>query len=101
QGRTPEKIRLTTTPLGPTSKVVTLDEPVKTDWSQFTRTSVDVADFLKKQGRIPSAVWLGSVAVPPEAYLRSLARLVIDLQDGQMPKEIEVKAAQLLDAKNV
>jgi hypothetical protein len=101
EGPKPEKIRLKTTPLGPTSKVTILSESVTTDWSQFSRTSVDVADFLKKQGRIPSTVWLGSVPVPPEAYLQSLARIVLDLQDGKQPKEIEVKPAQLLDAKYV
>jgi hypothetical protein len=101
QGRNPEKVRLTSTPLGPTSKVTTLAEPVATDWSQFSRTSVDVADFLKKQGRVPSAVWLGSVAVPPAAYLQSLARVVLDVQAGTTPKEIEIKSAQLLDAKYV
>ncbi len=100
-GRTPEKITLTATPMGPTGIVTKFDEPVQTDWSQFSRTSVDVADFLKKQGRIPSSVWLGSVAVPPEAYLRSLARVALDLDAGKTPKEIEIKPAQLLDAKNV
>jgi hypothetical protein len=101
QGRTPDKIRLTATPLGPTSKVISLAEPVTTDWSQFSRTSVDVADFLKKQGRIPSAVWLGSVAVPPDAYLESLARVVLDVQANTKPKQIEIKPAQLLDTKYV
>jgi hypothetical protein len=101
QDRTPEKIQLPATPLGPTSKPVKLDEPLKTDWSQFGRTSVDVADFIKKQGRVPSAVWLGSVAVPPEAYLRSLARVLLDLDAGKTPKEIELKPTKLLDAENV
>ncbi len=101
QGGTPEKIKLNATPLGPTGIVARLEEPVNTDWSQFGRTSVDVADFIKKQGRIPSAVWLGSVQVPPEAYLRSLARVVLDLDAGKTPKEIEVKPARLLDVKDV
>ena len=74
---------------------------MKTDWSQFGRTSVDVADFIKRQSRVPSAVWLGSVAVPPEAYLRSMARVALELDAGKTPKEIEVKSAKLLDAVNV
>jgi hypothetical protein len=101
KGQTAEPIALTTTPLGPTGTLSKMDEPVKTDWSQFNRTSVDVADFIKKQGRIPSAVWLGSVQVPPEAYLRSLALVALDLDGGSTPKEIEIKPAQLLDAKYV
>jgi hypothetical protein len=101
QGRAQDKIQLTSTPLGTTGKVSALDESVKTDWSQFSRTSADVADFIKKQGRIPSAVWLGSVQVPPEAYLRSLARVVLELSDGKKPDAIEVKPAKLLDVKYV
>jgi hypothetical protein len=48
-----------------------VEEAVTTDASQFRRTSADVADFLAKLGRLPSAVWLGSTPVPPQDYLRS------------------------------
>jgi hypothetical protein len=94
-------IRLTTTPLGPTGITPRMEEMAKTDWSQFTRTSIDVSDFIKKQGRVPSAVWLGSVQVSPEAYLRSLARVVLDLDAGNTPKEIELQPTQMLDAQYV
>ncbi|MGH7223845.1 MAG: hypothetical protein ACRELF_11490, partial [Gemmataceae bacterium] len=46
------------TPLGPTGRVPILTETVTTDASQFRRTCRDVADYLDKHGRIPSAVWL-------------------------------------------
>ena len=73
-----------------------------TDWSQFRRTAADVADFIKKQGRIPSSVWLGSTPVPPEAYLRTLAAVAKDLLDGKEPPAmIEVKPAKLAAAKYV
>src|SRR5262249_39041469 len=95
-------VTLKETPYGPSNKVPVLADPVTTDWSQFTRTAADVADFLKKQGRIPSTVWLGSKAVPPEAYLRSLAEVAVTLLDGkEAPKEIEVQAAKFTVGKYV
>jgi hypothetical protein len=101
-GRDTETIVLKDTPFGPTGNVTTLTDPVTTDASQFGRTAVDVADYIKKHGRVPSAVWLGSTAVPPEGYLRSLAAVARDLLDGKpMPEKIEVNAAKLRDAKYV
>ena len=73
-----------------------------TDWSQFSRTAADVADFIRKQGRVPGTVWLGSKPVPPEAYLRALAAVAPDLIDGKQPPEtIEIKPARLEAAKYV
>jgi hypothetical protein len=60
--------RLESTPLGPTGDVPVQSSPVTTDASQFRRTAIDLADFIRKQGRIPSSVWLGSKPVPPEAF---------------------------------
>jgi hypothetical protein len=93
---------LSDTPLGPTGKVPLMEEPVWTDASQFARTSADVADYLRKHGRIPSTVWLGSTPVPPEAYLRALAKVALELLAGRpMPAKIEVKPARLAVAKYV
>jgi hypothetical protein len=90
------------TPYGPTGTVVSLSGPVTTDDSQFLRTTADVVDFLHRQGRVPSAVWLGSVPVPPESYLPALAEVAQALLSGQpMPKTIEVRPAQLAVAANV
>ena len=87
---------LTDTPLGPTGKVPALTETVTTDDSQFLRTSEDVADYMRKHGRVPTTVWLGSTPVPPEAYLRSLAKVALELlADKAMPAKIEVKPAKL------
>ncbi len=98
----PGKIQLQGTPLGPTGQVTPLPGAVTTDWSQFWRTSVDVADFLRKQKRIPSAVWLGSRPVPPEAYLNALARVAVALLDGKEPPgTIEIRPARLAAAKYV
>ncbi len=89
-GHAPEHVELKTTPLGPTGRVPLLTEATTTDASQFQRTSLDVADYLRKHGRIPTAVWLGSRPVPPEAYLTALARIARSLLDGKaMPETIE------------
>jgi hypothetical protein len=101
-GHTPETVELKATPLGPTGRVPLLGEAVTTDASQFRRTSLDVADYLHKQGRIPTAVWLGSRPVPPEAYLAALARTARTLLDGKaMPETVEVKPAKLAAARYV
>jgi hypothetical protein len=90
------------TPDGPSSPVTPLAEAVTTDDSQLARTAVDVADYLKKHGRVPTSVWLGSTAVPPESYLRALAEVVPVLADGKpLPKTIEVKPARFASAKYV
>ncbi len=98
----PDKLPFPEPPLGPTGQVVELKEAVTTDWSQLWRTSVDVADFLNKQKRIPSAVWLGSQPVPPEAYLNALAGVSRMLLEGKPPPEtIEIRPARLGAAKFV
>jgi hypothetical protein len=95
-GRAPEHLEVARTPYGPTGRVPVLTDAVTTDASQFSRTSADVADYLRRHGRVPAAVWLGSTPVPPEAYLRALARVARDLLDGkEMPARVEVKPAKL------
>jgi hypothetical protein len=101
-GRNPEHVELAGTPLGPTGREPLLMEAATTDASQFGRTSLDVADALRKEGRVPTAVWLGSTPVPPEAYLRALARVAVELLEGkEMPEKIEVKPARLAVAARV
>jgi len=88
--------------LGPTERITLMSRPITTDWSQFCRTSADVADYLHKQGRIPSTVWLGSAPVPPEAYLQALAKITIDLADHKpAPQKIEIRPAKLAVAQYV
>jgi hypothetical protein len=101
-GGTAKEMELKTTPYGPTGQEPPLGEGVSTDASQLTRTSRDVAGFVRKQGRIPSAVWLGSVAVPPESYLAAVARLVPDLLEGKpLPEKIDIRPAKLSVARHV
>ena len=97
-----QSITLTSTPYGPSNPVPVLTEPVTTDWSQFTRTAADVADFVRKEKRIPTAVWLGSKPVPPESYLCALAKVVVDLVDGkEPPATIVLRPARLAAADHV
>jgi len=101
-GRLPKSIVLESTPNGPSDVVAPLKQPVSTDASQFTRTALDVADFLKKQGRIPSSVWLGSVAVPPEVFLQGLAQATLDLVEGRPVRDnIMLSPARLAAADYV
>jgi hypothetical protein len=97
-----QAVILTGTPVGPTQAGPVMKEPVVTDWSQLTRTAADVQDFLGKQGRIPSTVWLGSAGVSPEAYLVTLASACTQLADGKpAPQAVEVAPARLAVADHV
>jgi hypothetical protein len=90
------------TPLGPTGRSSLLSETVTTDASQFQRTCRDVADYLERHGRIPTAVWLGSRPVPPETYLATLARIALLRLNGEaIPETIEIKPAKLAAARYV
>lgn len=101
-GRQPERLPCPSTPDGPANAVPVLAEPVTTDWSQLTRTSQDVADFLRKQKRVPTSVWLGSNRVPPEAYLRTVAKVVADLIEGkEPPKTVAIQPARFTAARFV
>lgn len=101
-GKNSAAFELAMTPDGPSSPVRVLTEPVTTDASQFTRTAADVADYLRLHQRVPTTVWLGSVPVPPEAYLVALSRVARELLDGKpAPDTIEVPPAKLAAAAHV
>jgi peptidoglycan/xylan/chitin deacetylase (PgdA/CDA1 family) len=72
--RATEPLSLERTPYGPDSSVPELRAAITVAWSQFSRTAVDVAGFLGRNGQIPPQVWLGGAAVPPESYLVALAQ---------------------------
>jgi hypothetical protein len=91
-------VKLETTPFGPSNPPLNMAKPVTTDSNQFLRTAVDVADYLRVHGKVPSTVWLGSAAVSPEAYLVALARVATQ---NPMPDTIEVAPAKLTVAKYV
>jgi peptidoglycan/xylan/chitin deacetylase (PgdA/CDA1 family) len=98
-----EPILLDGMPDGPASAgAPPLAKPVAIPWEQFSRTVLDVADFLRKNNQIPNAVWFGSQAAPPESYLLALAQLVTGLlQAAATPESVAVGPAQLAAAKFV
>jgi hypothetical protein len=101
-GKEIDNIGMERSPFGPTAQAPSLTAPATTDWSQLARTSADVADYLQRQGRVPSIVWLGSVGVSPEAYLQALAKVVIELAENKLPPgNFEVPPAKLAAAKYV
>ena len=102
------EVTLAGTPYGPASRAYGLTMPAdatKIGWSQFSRTSIDVSEFLTRRRSIPNAVWFGSTAVTPEAYLLALANVAHDLASGARPPDAvtilpaELSAAQWV-AKN-
>jgi hypothetical protein len=94
--------KLTQAPIGPTSRVISLSEVITTDASQFQRTAQDVAESMQRLNRVPGTIWLGSVGVPPEAYLKALAKVSLELLDGKpMPGTISLSPAKLETAKYV
>ncbi len=99
-GRGPAAIAFPGTPYGPSGPAAPLAEAVTTDMNQFARTAADVADYIKRHGRVPTTVWLGSTPVPPESYLDALARVTVlitaGLADGRRtPDLIEIRPARL------
>jgi hypothetical protein len=101
-GANTTSLTLKKTLLGPTGRVPLMTGTVTTDASQFRRTCRDVAGFLEKHGRIPSAVWMGSRPVPPEAYLAALALVAqLRLNGKALPETIEIKPAKLAAARYV
>jgi hypothetical protein len=95
-GREPEAVVLKGTPFGPSHALPALPFSGEVSRSQFLRTAADVADVLRKQDRVPTAVWLGGVRVPPETYLLALARVATDPIDGKpVPESIPLQPARL------
>jgi hypothetical protein len=75
------------TPYGPTLETPEPAGSLNVGWSQFSRTVLDVAGFLEKNGQVPSAVWLGSTPVPPESYLVALAQATRALLSTNSPPD--------------
>lgn len=98
-----ESLSLTRSPLGPTESGSSFSaEELTVDWSQFSRTAADVSDFIDRQERVPSTVWLGSKSASPESYLVALASVASRLADGRQPPEsVTLKPARLAAANYV
>ncbi|HLW78893.1 MAG TPA: polysaccharide deacetylase family protein [Terriglobia bacterium] len=100
--KAPGAIRLESTPDGPDSSAAGLTSPIEVPWSQFSRTTLDVADFLAKTNQVPSQVWFGSTAVTPESYLVALAQAVNRLLvKAEPPESVTLAPASLVSAPYV
>jgi hypothetical protein len=101
-GKSKDPLSLDATPLGPTEAGTSFPDALTVDWSQFTRTATDVADFIDKHGRVPSTVWLGSKPASPESYLVALAGMASALAEGHSPPDtVTLTPARLRAAKYV
>jgi hypothetical protein len=103
QGATPVgSFRLADTPYGPSSTPPQPAHAIEVPWEQFIRTAQDVMDFVARNHQLPTAVWLGSVAVPPESYLVALAGVAKGLLAGHTaPERITVPMAHLAATKYI
>lgn len=94
--------QVTETPYGPASDPPKIASSVQVPWEQFSRTVQDVANYLGRNRQIPTAVWLGSTAVPPEDYLVALADVARTLLAGSAaPRVVTIPVASLAAAKYV
>lgn len=91
-------ITLHATPYGPSSAGygVETGRSHEVPWSQFSRTVLDVQDYLDREHSIPSAIWLGSGSVNPEAYLSALSKVTrLFLDNSPLPERISILPAEL------
>jgi hypothetical protein len=97
-GNNTEAVVLTGTPYGPSSIASSLPGATTTEipLGQFTRTVLDVKDFLKHNRQVPNAVWMGSSAVQPESYLVALAQLARTFARHEaLPSTVRLSPAEL------
>ena len=95
-------VTLPFTVYGPSLPSPQLTEPVEVPWSQFARSVRDLHSFLQHKHQIPSAVWLGSKPVPPEAFLVAMAKITAENKKGGAPPEKAIIApARLATEKYV
>jgi len=87
---------------GPSSDPPELARPAEVSWSEFERAVLDVSDRLDRTHQVPSAVWFGSLSVPPESYLKSLAEVSATLVSrGERPATVAIAPAGIAAARYV
>lgn len=95
-------VTLPSTVYGPSLPSPELTEPVDVPWSQFERSLQDLHMFIQRNRQIPSAVWLGSKPVPPEAFLVAMAKIIGEHKErGARPEKVTVAPARLATTKYV
>lgn len=87
---------------GPSQPSPQLTEPFEVPWSQFESSLHDLDSFIKHNHQIPSAVWLGSTAVPPEAFLVAIAKTASKSLNGSPhPEKVSIAPARLATEKYI
>lgn len=87
---------------GPSLPSPQMIEAVEVTWSQFERSLHDLHAFIQHNHQIPSAVWLGSQPVPPEAFLVAMAKIAsMGTNGGLPPGRVTVASARLATEKYV
>jgi hypothetical protein len=95
-------IRLSQTPYGPSSPPPQLEKTITVSLTQFLSTVQDVSHFVAIQHQVPQAVWLGSVAVPPETYLVALAEISSRLLSARdLPQSVTIAPARLVTSEYI
>jgi hypothetical protein len=95
-------LQLRSTPYGPSSPPPSLDRAIQVSLRQFLAAVVDVRSYVAIHHQVPSAVWLGSVPVPPEDYLVALADVSNRLLTARdLPQTLTIAPAQLAPAEHV
>jgi hypothetical protein len=97
-----DRFRLLCSPMGPTNTMPTFSDTIAVSAYEFRQGLADVIEFIDRNDRIPSVVWLGSKGVPPEAFLAAAAKLVGPQMDGKaLPAQIEIAPATLATTKYI
>ena len=102
QRQSADALILDGTPGGPDGGAEGMAEKVIVPWPRVAKTVLDVQDALAKTGRIPSVIWLGSQAIPPESYLVGIAQATQSiLQNAETPSAVTFPPARLAAADYV
>jgi peptidoglycan/xylan/chitin deacetylase (PgdA/CDA1 family) len=100
--KSPHAIVLDGTLTGPASEVALVTDSFDVPWNQFSRTVLDVEEYVVKNDQIPDVVWLGSRPVSPECYLVALARAATRLLvRAEPPETVTIPPARLAAAQYV
>ena len=92
-------ITLRGTPYGPSSAGYGLggEQLHEVPWEQFSRTVLDVQDYLEQNLSIPGVIWLGTSAVNPESYLLALSTITrLFLDNSPVLERVSIQPAELV-----
>jgi len=87
---------------GPSLPSIRLTKSVEVSRSQFESSVQDLHDSIQRNHQIPNAVWLGSTAVSPEAFLVAMARIAKeDTAKGHASEIVKIEPARLATEKYI